>query len=518
MPIWQAKMTKRTSSVQQSAFAERGLAGTINALSEEIRELYLSDSVPWVLGYSGGKDSTATLQLVWYALSELTEQERTKPVYVISTDTLVENPVVAAWVASSLEQMQVVAAETGMPFVPHRLTPVVSNTFWVNLIGKGYPAPRPKFRWCTERLKIRPSNDFITNVVRDRGEVILVLGIRKQESAARARAMDRHERMRVRDRLSPNANLPNSLIYSPVEDWSDDDIWTYLMQVSNPWGYRNQDLLTLYQGASPDGECPLVVDDSTPSCGDSRFGCWVCTMVEQDKSMAAMIQNDQEKEWMLPMLQLRNELDVKDDRHMRDFRRMNGAVQIFHGRTIPGPYTQEWRAHWLRRVLEVQTWIRQHGPEAMSEISLISNEELEEIRRIWVVDKHEIEDLLPSIYEAATRQSYKGERLDDDACFTASDLALLKAACGDDPVRYETLRGLLEVERRHKVSARRAGLFDALEKTLRRGLHSDEAAALQFVLPYHEARQRVADEAQHTIDVVDVTEELTPRPSNLFAS
>ncbi|MGN6228963.1 MAG: DNA phosphorothioation system sulfurtransferase DndC [Dyella sp.] len=512
-------MTKRPlTPVQQSAFGEEGLNAKVAALAEEIRELYLSDSVPWVLGYSGGKDSTATLQLVWYALAALPVEERTKPVHVISTDTLVENPIVAAWVASSLDEMRRSATAEAMPFLPERLTPTITNTFWVNLIGKGYPAPRPKFRWCTDRLKIKPSNAFITDVVKDRGEVILVLGIRRQESAARARAMDRHERMRVRDRLSPNANLPNSLIYSPVEDWSNDDVWTYLMQVANPWGYRNRDLLTLYQGASADGECPLVVDASTPSCGDSRFGCWVCTLVEQDKSMAAMIQNDQDKEWMLPMLELRNELDVKDDRHMRDFRRMNGSVQIFHGRTIPGPYTQEWRAHWLRRVLEVQRWVREHGPKEMRQITLISQEELDEIRRIWVVDKHEIEDLLPVVYEEATGHPFAGERVNDGACFSAQDLALLKEACGGDRVRYETLRELLEVERKHRVATRRSGLFDALEKTLRRGLHDDEAAALEFTLPQHEARQRLAEAAEHATAVEDLLQFDVPTLSARSAS
>jgi DNA sulfur modification protein DndC len=236
--------------------------------------------------------------------------------------------------------MQDAATTQRLPIAPHRLTPAISDTVWVNLIGRGYPAPRHKFRWCTERLKIRPSNAFIRRVVRDHGEVILVLGIRKAESQARARSMEKHEGRRLRDRLSPNASLPNSLVYSPVEDWTNDDVWLFLMQVSNPWGYNNKDLLTMYQGASPDGECPLVVDNTTPSCGDSRFGCWVCTLVEKDKSMQAMIQNDQEKEWMLPLLTLRNELDVTDDRHLRDFRRMSGSVQLFHDRVIPGPYTQ----------------------------------------------------------------------------------------------------------------------------------------------------------------------------------
>ena len=137
----------------------------------------------------------------------------------------------------------------------------------------------------------------------------------------------------MRDRLSPNGGLPNSFVYTPLEEWSNDDVWMFLMQSANPWGYNNKDLLTMYQGATEGGECPLVVDTSTPSCGDSRFGCWVCTLVDKDKSMNAMIQNDEEKEWMLPLLELRNELDPPKtpdaDRPLRDFRRMNGAVQLF---------------------------------------------------------------------------------------------------------------------------------------------------------------------------------------------
>jgi DNA sulfur modification protein DndC len=139
----------------------------------------------------------------------------------------------------------------------------------VNLIGKGYPAPRLKFRWCTERLKIKPSNKFIREVVRASGEAILVLGTRKAESAIRAANMARHEARRVRERLSPNDKLPNSLVYTAVEDWSNDDVWLYLMQVRNPWGLDNKSLLGMYQGASDGGECPLVVDTTTPSCGTS---------------------------------------------------------------------------------------------------------------------------------------------------------------------------------------------------------------------------------------------------------
>lgn len=461
----------------RSAFDGLGFAGTVESVIAQTQELYRADSVPWVVGYSGGKDSTAVLQIIWMALRGLEPDQRSKPVHVISTDTLVENPVVAAWVTHSLDVMADAATAQGLPLTANRLTPAVADTFWVNLIGRGYPAPRPKFRWCTERLKIKPSNGFIREMVRSHGEAILVLGTRKAESSGRSARMTALESRRVRDLLSPNASLPNCLVYSPVENWSNDDVWTFLMQSPNPWGYSNKELLTMYQGASPDGECPLVVDATTPSCGDSRFGCWTCTLVDQDKSMSAMIQNDEEKEWMLPLLELRNALDVADDRHLRDFRRMNGSVQLFHDKTIPGPYTQAAREDWLKRLLEAQTWIRENGPDYVRSLELVTLAELEEIRRLWVVEKHEFEDHLPRIYESATGRSYPGHPLDEHLPLGPELIASLREVAGDDRLHFELVRELLDVEQRHRAQVRRAGLFDALEKSLRKGFYDDEADA-----------------------------------------
>lgn len=457
------------------AFAALGFKATVARLIEEIADLYQADAIPWVIGYSGGKDSTATLQLVWMALSRLPVESRSKPVYVISTDTMVENPVVAAWVARSLDHMAEAAIEAGLPLTAHRLTPKATDTFWVNLIGRGYPAPRPKFRWCTERLKINPSNQFISDVVKANGEAIVVLGMRKTESQARAKVMERLEGGRARDLLSPNASLQNSFVYTPVENWTNDDVWTFLMQVRNPWGFANKDLLTMYQGASADGECPLVIDSSTPSCGDSRFGCWVCTLVERDRSMTAMIQNDQEKEWMLPLLELRNELD-EDDRHLRDFRRMNGSVQLYKDRVIPGPYTQAAREHWLAKVLQAQQHIRDHGPPEMDAFELLTMAELTEIRRLWVIEKHELEDSLPRIYERETGVVFPGGRLDDNMALGAEEMALLREICDDD-LHFQLTRELLDVERHHRTMGRRHGLFKALDQAFRRGAHDSAEEA-----------------------------------------
>lgn len=461
-----------------SAFEGEGLQKTLATLFSQITDLYLADDIPWVIGYSGGKDSTATLQLVWLALSQMPKKDLKKPVYVISTDTLVENPVVSIWVAKSLEKMSEEAAKKGLPITAHRLTPAIHNTFWVNLVGKGYPAPRPKFRWCTERLKIDPSTTFIRSVVQQHGEAILVLGSRKAESVTRAKVMEQYEQKRTRENLSPNGSLPNSYVYTPIESWTNDDVWLFLMQVSNPWGYNNKDLLTMYQGASADGECPLVVDTTTPSCGDSRFGCWVCTLVEKDKSMQAMIQNDEEKEWMLPLLKLRDELDVADDRHLRDFRRMNGSVQLFHDRPIPGPYTQKSREAWLRKILEAQKHIRANGPKTVRDMELITLGELEEIRRIWVVEKHEIEDSLPGIYEDVCEEAYPGREIEDNRPFGKDEIDILKQICKDDLIHFEMLRELLSIEKRHQSVLRRNGIFQDIEKALKRNFYESEEDAL----------------------------------------
>lgn len=207
--------------------------------------------------------------------------------------------------------------------------------------------------------------------------------------------------------------------------------------------------------------------------------------------MQAMIQNDEEKEWMYPLLELRNELDVPDDKPLRDFRRMNGLVQLFNKKPIHGPYTQSARERWLHRVLEAQHWVRLNGPEHVRDMELITLGELQEIRRIWVIEKHETEDSLPTIYKNVTGQLYPGAPIDDTPMFGAEEMKLLREACGGDNVQFELARELLDVERRHRSMVRRAGLFSALENALKRGYYTDAKDAEDFALSRHEAMEEV---------------------------
>lgn len=461
-----------------SAFDERGFIESIQIITEEIKDFYLSDDIPWVIGYSGGKDSTVVVQLIWNALLHLPPHQRSKHVYIISTDTLIENPVVAQWVQKSLQRINKAAIEQGLPITSHQLKPKLTNTFWVNLIGKGYPAPRPLFRWCTERLKIMPSSDFISEVVKENGEAIVALGMRKKESQIRKRVMEKHGERSFKNKLTRNYNLPNSFVYTPIEDWSNDDVWMYLMHIPNPWGHNNQELLALYKGASDGGECPLIIDTSMPSCGDSRFGCWMCTMVGKDKSMSAMIQNDEDKEWMLPLLEFRNKFDVKEDRHLRDFRRMTGQVQIYKGRPVPGPYLQEVRERMLRELLEIQELVKDKAPAELNVFEIISLDEIQEIRRIWVLEKHELEDSVPQIYSEATGRNYPMEGIDDNIVFGKREMDLLKDICGENTLHYELTRDLLEIERSYRNMSKRAGLFDALERAFQKSFYTGEEDAV----------------------------------------
>lgn len=472
-------------------------------ITNRIQTIYLADEIPWVVGYSGGKDSTTVLQLVWNAIKALPEKDRKhKQIHVISTDTLVEQPIVAAWVNRSLKLMEEAAVEQDLPIKPHRLTPEINKSFWVNLIGRGYPAPRTNFRWCTSRLKIDPSNRFINEVIKQNGEAILVLGTRKAESASRAANMNKYEQMRTREYLSPNGSLLNSWVFSPIEDWTSDDVWMYLMMVNNPWGCSNKDLMAMYREATADNECPLVVDTTTPSCGNSRFGCWVCTLVSEDKSMKAMVQNDDEKVWMMPMLNFRNNIGKLgangkiDDYGDRDFRRMNGGVKLFDSnpnKTIHGPYTKEKREKLLEELLKVEKEVRAACPPELSDdFRLITDEELRLIRKIWVEDKSEFDDAVPRIFERVYGVPFEDPNAPTMGSFGAEEWEILQELVGDGKDKYihmDLLSSLLNVELNASRFGARKSIVQELENHIKRCFYENEQDAIDFKKQQIELRE-----------------------------
>jgi DNA sulfur modification protein DndC len=258
-------------------------------LLEEYKS-YTSKLVPWIVGYSGGKDSTLVVQLVLEMLLDLPPSDREREVHILCNDTLVESPILASYIDKMLAKIKSFADDVHLPVFVVKTTPSINQTFWVNLIGRGYPPPTRNFRWCTDRMKIEPTSNYIQSKVSEKGEVILLLGVRKAESTNRANSIKRHKNIEG-TRLNPHSDLKGCLVFRPIIDLSTDDVWLLLMQRNPPWGGSHRDLITLYKNAGG-GECPLIVDKSeAPSCGSSssRFGCWTCTVVKKDKSMEGFV-------------------------------------------------------------------------------------------------------------------------------------------------------------------------------------------------------------------------------------
>ncbi len=287
----------------------------LDYILEEMKMVYRNDNRPWVIGYSGGKDSTTVVQLAFMMLQQLSPIERHKDIYIVSSDTLIENPIVLGYLKENSKLINDGAKNLGLPLYSHMVHPEYSNSYWANIIGKGLPTPTSiRFRWCTDKLKIKPSNTFIEEKVKENGEVVVLLGVRKAESIAR--------KVRIQNRqiegylLTPHVSLKNTYVYNPIVDLTTDDVWHTLLSNNgkNPWGTNNNTLFELYSGADG-GECPFTVtnDKETPSCGNSRFGCWICTVVNEDKSLTGFVRNGEQ--WLQPLLDFRKWLISIRNKH-----------------------------------------------------------------------------------------------------------------------------------------------------------------------------------------------------------
>ena len=210
---------------------------SLKEIYAEIQHVYLNDNRPWILGFSGGKDSTCMVQLIWTALSKLPIAKLQKKIFIISSDTLVESPKVVEAIVNSLSQMEKNGKKSHLPISTNLVQPLIEDSFWVCLLGKGFPAPSNLFRWCTDRLKIRNADRFIQDKVSEYGEAIVVLGTRKDESGSRHQLMNLYE---IKNSyLSRHSKFSQTYVYTPLRNFITKDVWDYLLQNKNPWGANN---------------------------------------------------------------------------------------------------------------------------------------------------------------------------------------------------------------------------------------------------------------------------------------
>ncbi len=501
----------------------------INATTAEIQYLYLRDNIPWIVGCSWGKDSSCTLQLIWKALAKLSPEQRHKNINVITTDTGVENPIIANFCRQSIEKLNAGAEKYQMPFKAHLLKPTIDNSFWVLSIGKGYARPTHQHRWCTPRLKIAPSDRFIKQYVSQHGESILALGVRKDESIKRKTSIEKHQGFALEQNLSSSSSLLNCTIYTPIADWTTSQVWQYLLQIENPWGGSNQQLFQIYRGATNSAECPLVVEENTTSCGKSRFGCYVCTVASSEHSLTSMIENSAEtvgfsvgsfpqktrrNEWLEPLLELREILanSSNSDRNLRlttkgvqfHFNKVNSQINL---EPTPGKYHQNFRTALLTKLLEAQKQIKINAPKQYRDFEFITLEELSQIRYLWLTYHHEIEDLLPKIYQSVMEKKYCElaperlvNKLDDDFWQTAKEIA-------DEP-EARLIASLLNVEAKHQAINQRQGIYQALNQQIKQQKMSQES---EIYLGYKSKQAKNIDKAASTIAFLKLTNRPIPK-------
>ncbi|MCG9553301.1 DNA phosphorothioation system sulfurtransferase DndC [Vibrio sp. Isolate32] len=499
----------------------------------DVQRVYCADNRPWVIGYSGGKDSSAIMSLIYMALLGLEKEQRNKPVFVVSSDTLVETPVVVNHIKDSLAAIQKGAKRDDLPISCHKVVPESDQTFWSSLLGKGYPAPTRSFRWCTERMKIDPVSDFIKSKVSQFDEVIVVLGSRSQESASRAQVIAKHKI--DGSRLARHTTLANAFIYTPIDTWAVDDVWKILrlchletketplgtrniwkddydLEWENPWGGKNLVLWNLYKDSSGQGECPMVIDETTPSCGNSRFGCWTCTVVTKDRAMESLIQNGEE--WMAPLLEFRNKLAMTTDpankEEYRNHKRRTGKVSYQYAKEgediaserkhVPGPYWLKYRRQWLRELLELDKKFKAEGRE----IELITVPELHAIRQEWIHDPNEPDwdDSLPTLFKDV--YGYDLDWVyDDNASFGKDDAQLIHELCDNFDVEPEMIMKLIELEVSMEGLSRRSGISNKIASLLKR-----DWGSLEEIKQKHASLQSKAEFDIHQKEIERYNEQL----------
>lgn len=348
--------------------AKRAMASVIRT----VRDQYLdTDDRPWVVAFSGGKDSTYLAHVVFSAVESVPAAVRVRSVYIVSTDTGVETPEIADMTRATIVSMQRYAVAAALPVSAHLVTPPISDSFWVKTLGRGYPPPSRLFRWCTDRMKIAPSNSFVRTKIDPEGRVLLLLGARRGESQTRQRSMEAHN---IAEAFQAHRRLPKALVWAPIQDLTTEDVWSGLLSSTPPWGGDHSNLRELYKDANA-GECMLVTQEGTDPCGNSRFGCWTCTVVERDKSLEGLIFSGRDE--LVPMHRFRERLlAVRDGgTESRQDVRMNGQPGI-------GPLRIEVRRQLMDELLALQ---KQIGRE------LISMEEIRSIRAIWLGEELQIQ-------------------------------------------------------------------------------------------------------------------------------
>ena len=229
------------------------------------------------------------------------------------------------------------------------------------MIGRGYPPPTNIFRWCTDRLRIKPINTIVGKESRAK----ILLGIRGGESEQRDRTISKHSTSS--DYYLKQGKSLTTIIFSPIIKHDLEDVWNTLRNCTFPVSIDFNKIRDIYQDA--ESECPIYRETKGQPCGSNRFGCWTCTVVRKDKSILSLIDNGYSE--LKELYDFRNWLvEFRDDKKYRCDVRRNGQLGL-------GPITLEGRKIIYDKLLKIQK---------VSNFKLISEEEILKIKELWIKD------------------------------------------------------------------------------------------------------------------------------------
>lgn len=421
------------------------LFNKIESTKQLLKEQYLSDNRPWVVTFSGGKDSTTVLHLTVEILFQLKKERKdTKTVYIVSSDTGVEMPVIDAYFHNKIDQLSLFIAKNALNMRVKVVKPDVEESFWTLLLGKGYPSPNQNFRWCTDRLKINPATRFLSSLSGENKSILMLLGVRSDESQTRAESIEKRDRNHRG--LVKHDTVPNTFVLSPIKDWTNHEVWTFLKTHEAPWG-KHTDMLSLYHKGSGEGDCNIALNPQAPSCGKTRFGCWVCTVVSKDKSMENMLQSDEDK-WMKPLHDFRNKLEnYRYDHEKRQDRRRNGQKGV-------GPFKMRVRQELLRALVEIEKKLLPN----LNGKYLISDEEIIQIQKEWLHDGDFFETAISIANEFDRNISHSSKK-----AFSKEERAFFTSLSVEKGIKIELMDQLLQTEHKYRHQLKRSGILMDIE-------------------------------------------------------
>lgn len=419
----------------------------IEETKQLLKEQYLADDRPWVVTFSGGKDSSTVLHLTVEVLQELKQENKdTKIVYIVSSDTKVEMPLIDKYFFKKLEEIKQFIIKNQLNMKLAIVSPESKDSYWSLLLGRGYPSPNQSFRWCTDRLKIKPATKFLTTLSTNNKSILMLLGVRSDESQTRAISIEKRDRNHRG--LVKHDNVPNAFVLSPVKDWSNAEVWSFLSTYKAPWG-SHQDMMTLYDKGSGEADCNIALNPESPSCGKTRFGCWVCTVVSKDKSMANMLKNPEDF-WMKPLNDFRNKLEAyrEIDSGKRQTIRRNGQKGY-------GPFSMGTRQELLEELLKIEKNLLVN----LDGKYLISDEDIIQIQKEWLHDG----DFFETAIKLANKYG-RNIRHESKKSFSDNEQNHFKVLCEKNGITIELMDKLIQVEHKYRHQLKRFGIFTDIEE------------------------------------------------------